>query len=160
MEHKVELTEIEAQAEQLAIEFNDDDDDISNDDESMLPGEEEDDLGNLIIVDNLPLVVPEKFGKLSSAVRKIFGRFGVMKEDMFKDIFFMPVDSNTGQTLGYCFIEYDTPQEAELAKQSGNGLIMGKDGRYKFSVTLFNEFDRIMNVADEWTPPEKEQYAN
>lgn len=80
-----------------------------DDDESMLSGEV-DDLGNLIIVDNLPLVGPEKCEKLSSAVRKIFGRFGVIKEVLFEDIFFMPVDSITGQTSGYCFIEYDTPQ--------------------------------------------------
>ena len=61
---------------------------------------------NIIVVDRLPQVPKEKFEKLESVIRKIYSQIGVIKEDGF----WMPVDSSTGKTLGYCFIEYNTPQ--------------------------------------------------
>lgn len=67
---------------------------------------QEEDLGfgNIILVDNLPVVSREKFEKLVSLIRRIYGRFGTIKED------WMPHDPNTNKSLGYCFIEYNTPQ--------------------------------------------------
>lgn len=62
--------------------------------------------GNIIVVDNLPVVPKEKFDKLEGVIRKIYSQIGVIKEDGL----WMPVDSDTGKTLGYCFIEYNTPQ--------------------------------------------------
>ena len=62
--------------------------------------------GNIIVVDNLPVVPKEKFEKLEGVVRKIYGQIGVIKEDGF----WMPVDPATEKTLGQCFIEYNTPQ--------------------------------------------------
>ncbi|KAI7757974.1 hypothetical protein M8C21_018695 [Ambrosia artemisiifolia] len=63
--------------------------------------------GNIIIVDNLPVVPREKFEKLEGVVRKIYSQIGVIKENGL----WMPVDEDTGKTRGYCFIEYNTPQE-------------------------------------------------
>lgn len=62
--------------------------------------------GSVIVVDNLPVVPKEKFEKLEGVVRKIYGQIGVIKEDGL----WMPVDPDTQKTLGYCFIEYNTPQ--------------------------------------------------
>lgn len=61
--------------------------------------------GNIIIVDNLPVVPREKFEKLEGVVRKIYSQIGVIKEDGL----WMPVDPETQKTLGYCFIEFNTP---------------------------------------------------
>ncbi|XP_038885618.1 eukaryotic translation initiation factor 3 subunit B-like [Benincasa hispida] len=52
------------------------------------------------------IVPPEKFEKLEGVVHKIFGQIRVIKDDGL----WMPVDPTTQKTLGYCFIEYDTPQ--------------------------------------------------
>lgn len=79
-----------------------DDEDINNAD----PLEFEGGFGNIIVVDNLPVVPKEKFEKLEGVVRKIYGQIGVIKEDGL----LMPVDPDTQKTLGYCFIEYNTPQ--------------------------------------------------
>lgn len=68
-------------------------------------------LGNIIIVDNLPVVPREKFEKLEGVVRKIYGQIGVIKEDGL----WMPVDPDTQKTLGYCFIEYNTAQVLSLS---------------------------------------------
>lgn len=66
----------------------------------------EEGFGNIIVVDNLPVVPKEKFEKLEGVVRKIYGQIGVIKEDGL----WMPVDPESQKTLGYCFIEYNTPQ--------------------------------------------------
>lgn len=62
--------------------------------------------GNIVVVDNLPVVPREKFEKLEGVVRKIFSQIGVIKEDGL----FMPVDPVSEKSLGYCFIEFNTPQ--------------------------------------------------
>lgn len=66
----------------------------------------EEGFGNIIVVDNLPVVPKEKFEKLEGVVRKIYSQIGVIKEDGL----WMPVDPETQKTLGYCFIEYNTSQ--------------------------------------------------
>lgn len=64
-------------------------------------------------MDNLPVVPREKFEKLEGVVRKIYSQIGVIKEDDP----WMPVDPETDKTLGYCFIQYNTPQVFSLFLQ-------------------------------------------
>lgn len=66
----------------------------------------EEGFGNIIVVDNLPVVPPEKVEKLVGVIRKIYGQIGTIKEDGF----YMPEDPETRKTRGFCFIEYNTPQ--------------------------------------------------
>ncbi|EEF46838.1 Eukaryotic translation initiation factor 3 subunit, putative [Ricinus communis] len=108
---------------------------------------------NIIVVDNLPVVPKEKFEKLEGVIRKIYSQIGVIKEDGL----WMPVDPETQKTLGYCFIEYNTPQEAELAKEKTNGYKL--DRAHIFAVNMFEDFDRFMRVPDEWAPPEFRPYV-
>lgn len=64
---------------------------------------------NVIVVDNLPVVAPEKLDKLEGVIKKIFDNpkeIGSMKEGCL----WMPVNPETQKTLGYCFIQYGTPQ--------------------------------------------------
>lgn len=109
--------------------------------------------GNIIVVDNLPVVPKEKFEKLVTVVRKIYSQIGAIKEDGL----WMPVDPSTEKSLGYCFIEYNTPQEAELAKEKTQGYKL--DRSHIFSVSMFDDFDRFMKVPDEWAPPPNKEYA-
>jgi len=76
--------------------------------------------GNIIVVDNLPVVPREKFEKLEGVVRKIYSQIGVIKEDGL----WMPVDPETEKTLGYCFIEYNTPQVYTLFLQCNLKIIV------------------------------------
>lgn len=80
-----------------------DDEDILHEEE---PPEFEAGYGNVIVVDNLPVVSPEKFAKLEGVVRKIYSQTGVIKEGGL----WMPVNPETKMTLGYCFIEFNTAQ--------------------------------------------------
>ncbi|KAG5099605.1 hypothetical protein JHK82_044657 [Glycine max] len=109
--------------------------------------------GNIIVVDNLLVVPREKFEKLEGVVQKIYSQIGVIKEDGL----WMPVDPETEKTLCYYFIEYNTPQEAELAKEKTHGYKL--DRAHIFVVSMFDDFDRFMKVPNEWAPPETKPYA-
>lgn len=80
-----------------------------SDDEDLneeISSEFEGGFSNIIVVDNLPVVPKEKLEKLEGVVRKIYSQIGLIKEDGL----WLPVDPATQKTLGYCFIEYNTPQ--------------------------------------------------
>ncbi|XP_076922037.1 eukaryotic translation initiation factor 3 subunit B-like [Bidens hawaiensis] len=129
---------------------------IISDDEDLNEGDQlefDAGFGSIIVVDNLPVVPSEKYDKLEGVVRKIYSQIGVIKENGL----WMPVDEDTGKTLGYCFIEYNTPQEAELAKEKTNGYRL--DRAHIFAVNMFDEIDKFMNVPDEWAPPEIKPYT-
>ncbi|XP_058742411.1 eukaryotic translation initiation factor 3 subunit B-like [Vicia villosa] len=109
--------------------------------------------GNIIVVDNTPVVTKEKFAKLEGVLRKVFSKVCAIKDDGF----WMPVDPVTEKTVGYCFVEYNTPQEAELAKENAQGHKL--DRSHTFIVNMFDDFDRFMRVPDEWAPPPNKEYA-
>ncbi|XAR54069.1 hypothetical protein NMG60_11029069 [Bertholletia excelsa] len=133
--------------EDLGIESNDED--LHDDD----PLEFDAAFGNIIVVDNLPLVPKEKFEKLEGVIRKIYCQIGVIKEDGL----WMPVDSDTQKTLGYCFIEYNTPQEAELAREKTHNYKL--DRSHIFAVNVFAEIEKFMKVPDEWASPDIKPYT-
>ncbi|KAA3460979.1 eukaryotic translation initiation factor 3 subunit B-like [Gossypium australe] len=160
------MNEIESKAASMGIDLNmdfnsiqlprgedcgivSDDEDVYHDDQL----EFDSGFGNVIVVDNLPVVPREKFEKLEGVIRKIYSQIGVIKEDGL----WMPVDPETKKTLGYCFIEYNTPQEAELAKEKTNGYKL--DRAHIFAVNMFDDFDKYMRVPDEWAPPEIKPYT-
>lgn len=162
------MADIEATAQRLGIDLSsvdldsiqlppredfgiksDDDEDLYQED----PLEFEVGFGNIIVVDNLPVVPPEKFDKLEGVVRKIYSQIGIIREGGL----WMPVNKETQKTLGYCFIEYTTPQEAELAREKTNGYKLDKS--HIFAVNLFDDFEKYMKIPDEWTPAEIKPYT-
>ncbi|XP_025801980.1 eukaryotic translation initiation factor 3 subunit B-like isoform X2 [Panicum hallii] len=128
---------------------SDDDEILQNED----PPEVEMGFANTIVVDNLPVVPPEKFEKLGNIIRKIFSHASAIKEGGF----WMPVNADTNVTYGYCFIEYNTPQEAQLAREMGNGYKLDKS--HILVVNIFDDFERYMKVPDEWTAAETKPYT-
>lgn len=110
--------------------------------------------GNVIVVDNLPVVAPEKYEKLEGVIRKIFGQIGVIREMGL----WMPREGDgDGKTKGYAFIEYTTPQEAQTAREQTNGYKLDK--AHVFAVNMFDDFDKYMRVPDTWVPPESKPYT-
>ncbi|MQM15581.1 hypothetical protein Taro_048527 [Colocasia esculenta] len=132
----------------FGVPSDDDEDLLARDDLEFALG-----FGSIIVVDNLPVVPPEKFEKLENVIRKIYSQIGVIKEDGF----WMPVNPETNRTLGYCFVEYNTPQEAELAREKTNAYKLDKS--HVFAVNLFDDFDKYMKVPDQWTPAEIKPYV-
>ncbi|KAI3955991.1 hypothetical protein MKW92_033480 [Papaver armeniacum] len=128
--------------------------------------------GSVIVVDNLPVVAADKYDKLVQVIKKIFG---ITEENCL----WMPVDPETKISLSYCFIEYKTPKEAELAIQMTNkkrldsSHILSAIRDYKpqdrrcpdnvgliISTNSFDDFDRFMKLsADEWAFLEIKPYT-
>ncbi|KAG6772922.1 hypothetical protein NC652_018046 [Populus alba x Populus x berolinensis] len=164
---EISLTELEERAAAAGIDLSlididsiklppGDDFGVLSDDEDVYQEEQMDfdyGLGNTIVVDNLPVVPKEKFDKLEGVINKIYSQIGVIKEDGL----WMPVDPGTRKSLGYCFIEYNSPQEAELAKEKTNGYKL--DRAHIFAVNMIEDFNRFMKVPDEWAPPEIRPYV-
>ncbi|KAL5698724.1 Eukaryotic translation initiation factor 3 subunit B [Ranunculus cassubicifolius] len=111
---------------------------------------------NVIVVDHIPIVNSDKFEKLEKVIKTLFtdkGRVRV-KED---DGLWIPVDPDTGLTRGYCFIEYETNEDAEDMKLKTHGFKL--DRNHTLAVNFMDDFDRLMNVQDEWCPPETKPYT-
>ncbi|XP_074557396.1 eukaryotic translation initiation factor 3 subunit B-like [Curcuma longa] len=149
----IDLSSINLDSIQLppGVDFgiqSDDDGDLYQDD----PLEFEGGFGNIIVVDNLPVVPPEKFEKLEGVVRKIYSQIGTIRERGI----WMPVNSETQKTLGYCFIEYNTAQEAELAREKTNGYKLDKS--HIFAVNVLDDFEKYMKVPEEWKASEIKPY--
>ena len=87
---------------------------VSSDDDEDLRAKEdlefESGFRNVIVVDNLPVVPPEKFEKLENVVRKIYSQIGVIRDGGL----WMPTNPETKKSLGFCFIEYNTPEVYSL----------------------------------------------
>ncbi|KAK4379539.1 hypothetical protein RND71_001401 [Anisodus tanguticus] len=126
-----------------------DDDDVMEEDSL----EFDNGFGNILVVDNLPVVPKEKFEKLEGVVRKIYSQLGVIKEGGL----WMPVDKETQKTVGYCFIEYNTPQEADLSREKTHGYKL--DRSHIFAVNAFEDIEKFLKVPDEWAPPEIKPYV-
>ncbi|MED6173881.1 Eukaryotic translation initiation factor 3 subunit B [Stylosanthes scabra] len=161
------MKDIEATASRLGLDLSSMDLDsihLPPSDDCGIPSDDEDvyeednpefdsGFGNIIVVDNVPVVPMEKFEKLETVIRKIYSQVGDIKENGL----WMPLSSDSTKTLGYCFIEFNTPQEAELAKKETQGYKL--DRSHIFSVTMFDEFDKFMKLPDQWAPPESKPYA-
>ncbi|KAK9104755.1 hypothetical protein Scep_021599 [Stephania cephalantha] len=169
MVEAISMAEIEERANRLGVDLSRLDLDsitlppgedfgiISDDDEDVLRDEEpmqfESGFGNVIVVDNLPVVPPEKFAKLEGVISKIYGQIGTIK----KNGLWMPKNPENQKSVGYCFIEYTTPEEAELAREKTNGYKLDKS--HIFIVNLFDDIDKYMKVPDKWAPPETKPYT-
>mmetsp|Transcript_36262 Transcript_36262/g.43780 ORF Transcript_36262/g.43780 Transcript_36262/m.43780 type:complete len:706 (-) Transcript_36262:230-2347(-) len=108
--------------------------------------------GSVIIVDNLPVVPPEKHEKLVNVVKKIYGQIAAIREGGL----WMPVDQETNKTKGYAFIEFCTPEEADTAVQQTNGYKLDKS--HIFAVNKFDDFDRYEKVPETYVPCEVTEY--
>ncbi|KAI3676754.1 hypothetical protein L1987_86370 [Smallanthus sonchifolius] len=131
---------------------SDDDDDIHEEDSLGFDAG----FGNIIVVDDLPVVPKEKYEKLEGVVRKIYSQIGVIKENGL----WMPVEEDTGRTRTI-LVRYFSPSstfEAELAKEKTIGYTLPR--AHVFSVNMFDEFDKFMEVPDEWAPPELRPYTS
>ena len=106
----------------------------------------------MIVVRNLPAVPPEKFDKLCNVVKKIFGQVGTIRENGLN----MPVDAATGMTKGFAFVEFMSEKEARVAREKTDGYKLDKT--HVFSVTTFDEVKRILELPEEFVPPEVAPY--
>ncbi|CAG9463948.1 unnamed protein product [Pedinophyceae sp. YPF-701] len=107
--------------------------------------------GNVLVVDNIPVVNEEKSGKLKAVLTKIFSAAGKLLENGLV----MPMGAN-GMSHGYCFVEYENPEMATMAQRQLNGYSLDK--KHTFAVNFFNDLDRYKRVPDEYQVPRGQEY--
>ena len=89
----------------------------------------------------------EKFEKLTAILRKIVSASGRVREGGLHH----PMDATTGISKGFAFVEYETQEEARAAQKALDGYQLDKS--HKFAAILFDDFDRLKNVTEEYVEP-------
>jgi len=102
-------------------------------------------LDNAVVIINLPQVPEAKVEKLTKVVMKLVSRIGnlALNEDTGFTGVDMPFDSDAGTTKGFCFVEYETAEEAKNAISVLDGYKFDKN--HSLSVI---EYVRAENLAD------------
>lgn len=114
---------------------------------------EQDVLAPMLIVDNVPVVPAAKVEKLLQVLRKIFSRFDHALPDT---AFHMPMTDKGDASKGFMFVDCESAEAAaDIAKKADNYRL---DTKHTFSVIKFSDFDKYMQVPDEYTPPKFEEY--
>jgi translation initiation factor 3 subunit B len=135
--------------------YDDDDDDEEQESIEDTLGEPEAFLdttfGNVLVVDNLPMVDESKYPKLAGVINKIFSNFG----DLAADGLYMPYDDSK-VTQGFAFVEYTSKDAAEKALAQLNGYKLDK--QHIFKVTRFDDFKKYDEVPDEYRAPKIETF--
>lgn len=140
------------------MDFSDPDDFVDDiTDEDLMPDllkqkpKESDGVDNVIIVDGIPVVGPERMEKLKLVIRKVYQKYGRIITEHY------PVNDK-GETKGYMFLEFSKYQDAvEAVKNTMNYKL---DKHHSFTVNLFSDFEKYENLPDEWEPPKEEPYVN
>ncbi|KAG9292843.1 hypothetical protein G9A89_016205 [Geosiphon pyriformis] len=111
----------------------------------------------IIVVDNVPIVDEIKKDKLFKFIKKIFKTAGDIKEggiDMP-----MEIDPETGKltSKGYLFIEFDTPEQANLAvKQLDHYHV---DKKHILGVNRFTDIEKYSQIQEVYVEPEEEKFV-
>lgn len=104
---------------------------------------------NVVVVDHVPVVGPDRMDKLSGIIKKIFSACGTIVNVVY------PKDDD-GNTKGYAFLEYkDSDSAAEAVKTLNNYRL---DKAHTFQVNLFTDFSKYEHIPDEWEPPQPQPY--
>lgn len=93
------------------------------------------------VVDGIPVVPQEKREKLMGVLRKIFGGVGDIRDDGI----YMPMNKEGTESLGFCFIEYDSPDMAHRAVAGINGYALDK--KHTFRVNQFEDLEKFSRVS-------------
>uniref|UniRef100_A0A646QC55 Eukaryotic translation initiation factor 3 subunit B n=1 Tax=Hemiscolopendra marginata TaxID=943146 RepID=A0A646QC55_9MYRI len=111
---------------------------------------ETDGVDSIIVVDGIPQVGPDRLEKLQAIVRKIYSKFGKVVSEIY------PMEN--GQTKGFAFLEYSSPVNAQEAVKMTYGHKLDK--HHTFLVNLLPDFEKYLNIPEEWIPPEPQPYKD
>jgi translation initiation factor 3 subunit B len=112
----------------------------------------EPDFSTSIIVDNIPAVPQDKVAKLTAVLLKVYSQNAKITE---ADIY-MPFNEETGTTYGFCFIKFNTVDEAQHAVKVTQGFAIDK--KHSFKVSMYTDLDKYAKIPDEYEQPKAPQH--
>lgn len=101
-----------------------------------------------IIITNLPKVSEAKLEKLTNVVVKIVSRIGNLaasEETGFSGVM-MPFDSEKGSTLGFVFVDFETPEDAKKAIVTLDDYTFDK--KHSLSVSPYPRAQKLQEVTE------------
>ena len=139
-----EEEKLAAEAEELDGYFSD----APLDPEPLYPPLQES-FDSAIVITNLPAVPEAKIEKLNKVVMKLVGRIGPLAANESTGFtgFEMPFDAAKGTSLGFCFVEYESPDIAKNAVDVLEGYKFDKN--HALSVCLYSRALKLQNLESE-----------
>jgi len=112
---------------------------------------ETDGVESVIVVDGVPVVGGDRVEKLKNVIRKIYGKFGKLVNEHY------PMEEN-GSTKGYIFLEFSHHANALEAVKNTNNYKLDK--QHTFIVNLFSDFEKFLQISDNWEPSQPQPYKD
>jgi translation initiation factor 3 subunit B len=100
-----------------------------------------------IVITNLPKVPQEKLDRLTQVVTRLASKIGTLAtSDTFSGVL-MPFDAKTESTLGFCFVEYATMEEANNAVDVLQGYSFDK--KHQLRVSAYSRAKQLETIDTE-----------
>lgn len=100
---------------------------------------------NCIVITNLPQVPESKLDKLTKVVLKLVTKIGTVVASESFDGVYMPYEPAKEQTLGFCMVEYETPEQARNAVEVLQGYKFDKN--HALRTTLYSRARALEGVT-------------
>jgi translation initiation factor 3 subunit B len=130
--------QLAAEAEELDGYFSDAPLDVNVDYPDL-----DENLDTAVVITNLPKVPESKVEKLNKVVLKLVSKIGPLQATESFCGLLMPVDES-GNTLGFCFVEYETVDAAKNCVEVLQGYKFDKN--HSLSVTLYERAKQLRDV--------------
>ncbi|KAI8818548.1 eukaryotic translation initiation factor eIF2A-domain-containing protein [Fimicolochytrium jonesii] len=106
----------------------------------------------VVVVDNVPVVGEAKREKLLAVIKRVFKNLSIKDNGLH-----MPMDSKTGESKGYVFIDFETAEHAALAIKQGNGHKLDKN--HVLAVNHFDDIGRYTSMNDAYEEPVEQPFV-
>ncbi len=113
----------------------------------------DEDFSNILIIDGLPVVDAAKEEKLVAVLKKKF--FGPANAELAPSGVFIPKGTD-GMSRGYGFFEFVSLVNADAAYSAVHGVRLDKS--HQLYAIRFGDFDRLVNMDEEYVEPTIEEY--
>ncbi|PSK55355.1 hypothetical protein B9Z65_2744 [Elsinoe australis] len=116
----------------------------------------EEGLDAFVVCDGLPVVPADSRAKLTKFILKKLTSVGRTGEEQV----FMPVDESNKMTMGYAFVEYETPEQAAAAIKALNLTALDKRHTMKVNkLTDIERYGREGKIDEEYHEPQIEPFV-
>lgn len=106
-----------------------------------------------VIITNLPKAPGAKVEKLLKVISRLVSKIGPLAETETFPGLQMPTDPETGSTLGFAFVEYQSADAATQAVKSLTGYALDKNHTLK-AIPYLQAMDLLHLEEEEYTQPE------
>lgn len=105
----------------------------------------------MVVIDNLPKASAEKYARLTAVVTPLFERSAEVCRDEDGKPRVTIVQGDNGSSLGFAFVEYITPEEAQKALSQLHNYQLDKT--HRFWACTAGDLQKLQEMSDEFVPP-------